>query len=305
MISKEKFRACFKEDLSQKIKVENFKLVFCKTAMVFFTLLAVSFLIWGGVVAINGNAVVENMLFVPIVAIGSVAITFAFLIAYYDLKKNIKKKILQPILAKIFEGDKYLYEESRHIGKNDVVGSKFIQDKNFELTGEDYLEITMTSEGEETTVKVSDIFASTVESLNNKEGVSKIIDSGIFGVVDYGREVKCGIIGNFRLPDFEKMELESVDFNDLFECYTDNQIESRKILTPRLMAKLLKLQQGVNKEIRFNLSGNHLYFLVQKNLFKYKLRGKIGFEEVEQIYDQVYIIYEVAKEIAKNKKIFK
>lgn len=305
MISKEQFKEYFNRDIFPKLKTENLKLILCKVGMFFFTLLSFSFLIWSGVIVLSGGSVPENFLFVPIVAIVSLALVLGCLIYYYDLIRGIQPKILKPILLKVFQDNKFLYEEADHVSKDNVIKSKFVSESIFELSGEDYLQITMPIDDTEITIHVSDIFVNVHKPALWGGDKLETIDSGVFGVVDYGKEIKAEILGNFNLPGFKELELESMNFNEQFKCYTKDQIEARKILTPRIMARLLKLQGEVDKKIRFHFSGTCLYFLVQKNLFKYRLKGKVDFSEAEQIYDQLYIIYEVAKEIPANKKIFK
>lgn len=305
MISKEQFREYFNSSIYPKLKAENFKILFCKIAMIISTLLSFSFLIWSGVLIISKEKIAQEFMFVPITAIVGVAVTMGILIYYYDLLKKIQPKILKPILLKVLEDNKFTYEEHKYVAKTHVVKSKFISESIFEVSGEDYLQITMPTEEGDVSIQISDIFVKAYKpALWGGENL-QVIESGIFGMVDYGKEVKAQILGNFILRGFEEMQLESMEFNNQFKCYTNDQIEARKILTPRVMSRMLKLKGDIEKKIRFHFHGNCLYFFIQKNLFKYKIKGKVDFSEAEQIYDQIYIVYEVAKEIAATKNIFK
>lgn len=317
MLSKEKFRDYFEKDLCKKLKTDNNKIIVCRVIMFFTLLTCFTFLLWTIILLLCVKFDSRTMLFIPIVSVVSMAVSLIVFICYIHILGRIEKAIVGPILYKIFEGDKVIYDRKRHLGKKELLESGVVKiDYNnifndsrfsapFRVEGEDYFEIEIKGEDQPVNIKVSDI--SIVEREVNMEGKSedRVTDRGIFGIIDFNKEVKTEILGNFKARGFEEVELESKEFNEAFTCYAKDQIEVRKVLTPRTMARLLKLKDKVSAKPRFHLTGTKMYFLVNKNLFKYKVKGLIDFGEAEQIYDQAYIIYQIASELAKNEKIFK
>lgn len=305
MLSKEKFRDYFDQELSKKFKKDNIKSYACRIVMVISTLVFMAFLIWSVILLIGANFRIEKMIFIPIVMIASISALLSTFIYHSIILDRIEKNMVEPVLRKIFEGDKITYQKKRNLGRKELLESKFVEDFDFRVDGEDYFELDFTAADHPVNIKVSDVRVVVSEIDRNGNVKSHVVEKGVFGIVDFDREVKTEVLGNFNSPGFEKMELESQDFNRNFTCYTKDQIEARKILTPKIMARLLKLHSNINSKARFHLCGTKLYFMVNKDLFKYKIKGLIDFGEAEQIYDQVYIIHQVASEMAKNDKIFK
>jgi len=308
MLNKSQFKEYFSQSIYPKLKKENFKLIFYQTSIIFFTLLAIALLIWGAIVFISGQAITSSYYFVPIIATTSIIMALVTSACYSNLKISIEQKILKPILLKVFEDVKFSYNKDKFIDMKYVNKSQIVPYEMFELSGEDFLQVSVPcndEEGREILIKISDILVDVRRNTCDSNDKLETVDEGVFGVVDYGKEFKIQILGNFVLPDFDEVKTESLAFNKDFKCYSKNPFDACKTLTSQLMSKLLKLQGETNKKIRFHIKGSCLYFIVHKNLFKYKLKGKVDFSEAEQIYDQLYIICELAKELTSNKNIFK
>lgn len=305
MLSKEGLRDYFDKELSKKLKADNIKAVVCKVVMLLSLLIFMASLIWAIVLLFGGKFNIKEMVFIPIAALLSISLLLSVFIYYTYVLRNLEKRIVAPVLHKIFEGNKIIYDKNRNLGKRELSESGFVGGDNYRVDGEDYLELDFESNDHPVNIKVSDVRV-VVSQLSSDGNVrSRVADRGVFGIIDFNREVQTEILGNFNKRGFEALELESEDFNKVFTCYTKDQIEARKVLTPRTMARLLKLQDKIDDRPRFHLNGTKLYFLLDKDLFKYKIKGLVDFGEAEQIYDQAYIIYQIASEMAKNEKIFK
>ena len=305
MLSKEGLRDYFDKELSKKLKADNIKAGVCKGVMLLSLLIFMTSLIWAIVLLFGGKFNIKETAFIPIAALLSISVLLLVFIYYTYVLRDLEKRIVAPVLHKIFEGNKIIYDKNRNLGKKELAESGFVDGDNYRVDGEDYLELDFESNDHPVNIKVSDVRV-VVSQLSSDGNVrSRVADRGVFGIIDFNREVKTEILGNFNKRGFEALELESEDFNKVFTCYTKDQIEARKVLTPRTMARLLKLQDKIDDRPRFHLSGTKLYFLLDKDLFKYKIKGLVDFGEAEQIYDQVYIIYQIASEMAKNEKIFK
>jgi hypothetical protein len=53
--------------------------------------------------------------------------------------------------------------------------------------------------------------------------------------------------------NLEKVKLESIDFENRFIVYSNDQVEARYILTPSFMERLVKLEKMMGDEISFSL----------------------------------------------------
>ena len=133
---------------------------------------------------------------------------------------------------------------------------------------------------------------------------------GIFGYVDFPCEFKCNLFLNvhsfgisFKL---EKVELEDIEFNKNFSVYSSDQIESRYILTPIMMEKLLKLKEKAGN-IRVTIIKDKLYVgFDDLNLF---VMNSVQNGNIESMfmgfYDVIEIIIGLVEEIKNNNKVFK
>lgn len=145
-----------------------------------------------------------------------------------------------------------------------------------------------------------------VYQLEEGKGKSRtLIYSGCFGRVEHVKDIQCTIMANRRTKGLAQLELEGVEFNRKYKCYTDNQHYSRKMLTPTLMNKLLQLSAVTKHKTTFLWRGTNLdFFLPYHQVFRWKVRGtKLNFKDVENIYDDLSAVNMVIQELENNKKI--
>lgn len=304
MLSKEKFRNYFDKELSKKLKADNIKALICKIVMLLSFLSFITFLVWAVVLLFRARFDFRENLIIPIILLLSISLLISTFIYYTQVLRNLEKRIIEPTLRKIFEGNKVTYDKNRNLGKKELSESGFFKADNYRVDGEDYFELDFSTNEQPVNLKVSDVRL-VVSSLSSDGNMrSRVVDQGVLGIIDFNREIKAEICGNYNRDGLEEMELKNEEFSQGFVCYTDNQVEAENILTSRTMARLLKLKEKEYDIPRFHIKGQKLYFMVDKNLFKYKIKGKVDFGEAEQIYDQVYIMHQIATEIANNDKIF-
>lgn len=74
--------------------------------------------------------------------------------------------------------------------------------------------------------------------------------------------------------NYEKVELEDVEFNKKFSVYSTNQIEARYTLTSAMMERLLNLKQTFkSKYIRVSFIANELVIAIQSDKDLFRLAG--------------------------------
>ena len=94
-------------------------------------------------------------------------------------------------------------------------------------------------------------------------------------IIDFVRYFKIDVenvlVKNLLTSDYQKVELEDVEFNKTFSVYTTNQIEARYALTTSMMDRLLQLNMIFkSKYIRASFKNGKLVLAIQsdKDLFK-------------------------------------
>lgn len=93
--------------------------------------------------------------------------------------------------------------------------------------------------------------------------------------------------------------LEDPEFENLFAVYADNEVEARKILTPAMMRRIVKLRGDFGKDLMLSFSENRICYAVpfpdgflQPTRDSLKERGLFG-----QIYKEVRTGLDIPKEL--------
>ncbi len=105
------------------------------------------------------------------------------------------------------------------------------------------------------------------------------IFDGLFGILDakkvntFYMDIVPDVKNKFAnrvVTDFRKMlgnknvvRLENAEFERYFEVHSDNQIESRKIITLEFMERLLEVRKSLGKNITAMYIGNKIFLFVQ------------------------------------------
>jgi hypothetical protein len=69
--------------------------------------------------------------------------------------------------------------------------------------------------------------------------------------------------GAYTSKRLERVVLESPEFKRFFEVYGEDQVEARKLLTPRVQEALVSLRRRLGKPIRGAIRGKDLWFAVE------------------------------------------
>lgn len=102
--------------------------------------------------------------------------------------------------------------------------------------------------------------------------------------------------GNFfNKIKVEKMETESIPFNDKFSIFTNNEQDAFYLLTPVMMEKLLELEKKYDKvRIGFINGQVHVLLATNKNQFEPSVSSKIDDEYINELQSQANIIKDIA-----------
>ena len=132
---------------------------------------------------------------------------------------------------------------------------------------------------------------------------------GMFGYAQFPYKFKCVLTINSKYKKrglkLEKVILEEMEFNEIFDVETDNQIEARYILTPDMMEKLKYLQSKIpNVQILFL---NNYFFIGAEDVNMFELQKFKNNDEVEvfeNLYDEIDMILKIVEEMKNNDKVF-
>ena len=118
-------------------------------------------------------------------------------------------------------------------------------------------------------------------------------------------DIKCTIIlgrlskGSFKRSDiFTEIMFENDEFNEQFLCFTDNELQAYKILTPDIMEELLNIKKRTIGGMEVRLINDKLYI---------RFSGTNGFDgsgdSKEELFSSVVVLDEIMKTMNKIKEI--
>lgn len=120
------------------------------------------------------------------------------------------------------------------------------------------------------------------------------IFKGIFGCGRISKSVNSEII--IDLNDFKKryklnrIELESVDFEKSFDCFSNNKIVALQILTPDVVEQINQLCDKFKNSLQLRINNDMIFFRFSLNeLFAPpKFTNPLDRERIKKLYDVIY-----------------
>lgn len=102
--------------------------------------------------------------------------------------------------------------------------------------------------------------------------------------------------------------MEDPEFERYFEVYGTDQVESRYILSPALMARLVDFKRKTKKDIQISFKESKIYFAIyytaRKPLFKPPVFGTIyNLKTVANYITELQLMINIVKELNLNSKI--
>lgn len=153
----------------------------------------------------------------------------------------------------------------------------------------------------ETVIKMEKNFSNLIKT---GTGMSVSVGAGVqisFGAGSNGMEVEKYRTGNINATKKERVQLEDVEFEKVFEVYSEDQVEGRYLLTPSFMNRLLEYKNKKHYGIelffsnRLNSQENTFMFIHNnKDNFELPIFKKIEkdsfYNLIKEIYDALEII---------------
>ena len=118
-----------------------------------------------------------------------------------------------------------------------------------------------------------------------------------------------GILNVFKhISGLERVKLEDIQFEKLFEVYASDQIEARYLLTTAFMERILKLRdlyQG--KSIQFSFKDNQLLVAIptKQDMFEACsfFKSNVNKKKIDRVFDQFYAVFSIVDILKLNQNI--
>ncbi len=113
--------------------------------------------------------------------------------------------------------------------------------------------------------------------------------------------------GSPKSKGYQKVKLESVDFNKKFKTYATEDITAFYILTPDIMERIHVLEKKYPGRIGLSFRGDHLYVAINngKDTFELKLFRKIDDEMIKEFEQDLLVIKDFIMTLKLNNNLFK
>ncbi|GAB4190732.1 MAG: DUF3137 domain-containing protein [Calditrichia bacterium] len=236
----------------------------------------------------NGVPFAQNIMLILAIILGITLVTL-FIKSSKPLslyKEKFKNNIVSVIVKSLNEN--LNYSPYGGITQQEFKRSRLFLTKPDRYKSEDFVEGVI----DKTKIKFSEVHAEYKtehrDSKGNKRTEWHDIFKGIFFIADFNKPFKTKTIvlpdtaekmfGSYLGSLFQKanisrkeelVKLENPVFEKEFVVYGDDQIESRYILTPDLMEKILELKTSFRKELHISFISNNVHIAIPyKDLFE-------------------------------------
>lgn len=223
------------------------------------------------------------------------------------LRSGFKHQILNQLLGFLF--DEFTYIPNQRISRSTLGSSLLISGNIKRVTGEDYMRFRLGS----TSIHFC-------ETMVYGQAEDYPIFTGVFLSATFNKHFRSQTIvmpRNYKLllknyerlmlPGFEKVILEDVEFNRHFLVWSNDQVESRYILTTSMMQRMLDYKLKTGKTLAFSFTGNLLNCAIPSkiNLFEPALfESFFEFEFLRKSYDALKLYTDIVDDLNLNVRIW-
>lgn len=240
---------------------------------------------------------------------------------FYAIRGTQKRKIARLfktslLIPAIKKGFPHLtYRSAPGIHQSDFLASTIYSKSNVDrYRSEDLFE----GKHGDTTFRFCEVHAERKETRSNGNGGSSThyvtIFQGVFMIADFNKSLSFTTrVIQAKDSFFEKLfkrnskvSLENEEFENLFNTYSEDQIEARYILSPAMMERILKLQKTWSDRINLSFSGNHVYIAINhnRNLFEPNLADPMEFNQIERVFDEITACLKIMDTLDLNTRVW-
>ena len=221
-----------------------------------------------------------------------------------EYKRILKYKILE-ILAKSCNST-CKFDNSKKINSNIYKESSFNTDFD-RILSEDCLNGTLNNECPFSFQEIS-----VQRKVQNSKGHIHYINlfHGIFCMIELPiifsydlKLIKNDITNNLWFKNKNKLEMDSISFEKIYDVYCNNKIAAMQIFTADTMQKILDFKEKYKMYPEIALKKNILYirFPISKNCLEHNIFKKVlDYKEIESFYTLLYSIISISENFSKD-----
>ena len=241
-----------------------------------------------------------------------------FLILFYNKRKKYVSWFKEDIIHNIikFIDPNLRYNPGGCIYSKDYRNSGLYLEETDRYRGDDYVEGLR----DKTVFCFSELH--TEKKITNGKNTSwQTIFKGLFFIGDFNKNFNGRTYvyseNNPQLGFFSKMfssfawdlkrvKLESLEFENKFVVYSDDQVEARYILTPSFMERLVKLQDLMGDNTSYSFVNTNVYVAVpiDEDLFEPSIFAVNDWNKMDRYYTTVNIVFDIIDELNLNLRIW-
>lgn len=239
----------------------------------------------------------------------------------YRYKTIFKQKIIKPIVQ--FISDDLRYYPKRKVSQQDFKNSRLFLKRIDRYKGDDFVEGKI----DKTVFHFSEIHAkyktTSTDSKGNKKTKWHTIFKGLFFVADFNKafEGSTVLMPNYFGGGFsfikklagvtrrEKMiSLQDPEFTENFNCYSDDDIKARYILSPALMHRINQFKENYpDNPVFISFVDGRIYVAIKykKDLFEPSyFSSVVRFEKVQEYFEDIKFAVDIVEELNLNTRIW-
>lgn len=245
--------------------------------------------------------------------------TFIYKYFRKEYAREFKLQVIKPLIGKIDED--LVYSPNLHVSKSLFNRSMLFKFPD-KFNGNDLI----LGEIDEVKIQFSDVHAQKKYKDNKGRTRYSTIFQGLFIIAQFNKNFSGSTI---VLPDFaqnsfgdligswlqsknpnrdELIKLDNPEFEKEFVVYSNDQIESRYILTPSLMERILEFQKKSTHDIYLSFIQDHIHIAIdyKKDLFEPTIfRTLINKQLAQEYVSSLHLAVSVVKELNLNQKLWK
>jgi hypothetical protein len=263
----------------------------------------------------------------PVAAVVFLVVSAIILgITWYVLTRNFAPDFKRRIIGRIvrFIDESLQYSPERCVSQSDFLASRIFLSRIDRYSGEDHVSGRLGR----TAVEFSELHAEYKTTTHTKRGTQThwhTIFKGLFFIADFNKsfrsvtvvlpdlaEKALGWIGqklqewNVTRPG-ELVKLEDPEFEREFVVYSDDQVESRYILSSSLMRRILDFRRRAGCDASLSFAGSRVYVAIStgKNLFEPSyFSSLLDFKVAREYLEQLELATGIVEELDLNTRIW-
>lgn len=289
-----------KKDIFARSKKNWQNAFYAYLGLVVLALLLFSF----GVIKLKGSAILI-LFIVPAIVFIIPAIISSTLKGKWVQK--YKDEVLKPIVEAQFPG--IIYEDRQYISERMFNASNIFSNPD-RFKGEDLFSGKL----EATAFTFSEVHAEEKHESKDKDGNTttsySTIFKGLFLIADFNKEIQNETYvyssGGKWFSRFKRVRLEDPVFEDRFNVYSDDQVEARYVLTPKIMNRIVELEDRFGANLYLSFRGYNVYIAISESydMFEASIHDEVNFNQIERFLAEVNSILAIINDLDLNLRIW-